>query len=325
MTAMPNATIHSFVIPCFSNHRRRGWFLYVCLVGFLVVTNVSAFEEVPCDAKGEWKGQEKAGSKGGDKKADRRNKSPQARVKHGGPGVGRNFKVLDVNGDGFLSFEEFSQSARLSRIDEDKRRKLFDFLDRNEDGKIHTRELRHHEPRWLVSLRKAFNQLDTDQSRGLDFDEFSKAPQLPEMEERDLKRIFKRLDRNNDQSIDRSELKGPGGPGGPKGGLRIDLKKYDTNQSGGVDFDEYSRMPWMGRIPEDRRKKLFEKLDRNKNGEISPEEVKAAWSAHGKCGPPHGRPHRGGPPHQKLPHDGLRPRGKGAPEGGIDADSVEEM
>jgi Ca2+-binding EF-hand superfamily protein len=218
----------------------------------------------------------------------------------GRPSMGKHdFKALDKDGDGFLSFEEFSQSERLLRIDEEKRRKLFDFLDRNKDGKLHMRELRPAVPRWMSSVHKEFDRLDVNKSGSLDFVEFSKASQIAKMDERERRKLFKRLDRNKDQAIQRAELRGPGGPGNSrehKAHPKIDFEKYDTNQSGGLDFDEYSRLPWMSRIPEERRKMIFEKLDRDKNGEISPEEVKSAWADRRKHGPPsHARPHRNKP------------------------------
>jgi len=235
-----------------------------------------------------------------------RNKGGGKAPHHGGsgrlarPGMGgHDFKALDKDGDGFLNFEEFSQSERLLRIDEEKRRKLFDFLDRNKDGKLHMRELRPAAPRWMSSLRKEFDRLDVNQSGSLDFVEFSKASQIAKMDERQRQKLFKRLDRNKDQSIQRSELRGPGGPGSyreHKAHPNIDFGKYDTNQSGGLDFDEYSRLPWMSRIPEERRKMIFKKLDRDKNGEISPEEVKFAGADRRKHGrPSHARPHRNKP------------------------------
>ena len=241
-------------------------------------------------------------------------KPAHAGPKHGGSGMGRNFKALDEDGDGFLSFEEFSKSERLSRMDEKKRRKLFDYLDQKKDGKLHTRELRPHPPYWVVALRKEFRRWDADQSGGLDFEEFSKVPQISKMGERERKKMFKRMDRNKDQLIQRAEIKGHGGPGSRKGCPKIDFKKYDTNQSGGLNFEEYSKIPWLGRIPEDRRKMLFQKLDRDHDGEISAKEVKATWAARHKHGPPpHARPHRGSGTRKKSSDDGSNPpHGKGS-------------
>lgn len=213
--------------------------------------------------------------------------------------MGVDFKTLDADEDGFLSFEEFSQSPRLARIDVKKRLKLFNYLDRDKDGKLQMRELRHQPPQYMQTLRKDFKRLDVDESGGLDFLEFSKAMQLSKMDEAELRLIFKRLDRNKDGSVQRSELKGKLGPGGGKGPHHIDLKKYDVDASGGLDFEEFSKLPWLGRIPEGRKKRLFQKLDQDNNGEVSPKEVRAVWADRRQPGPPHRR--RGGPEDSDSP------------------------
>ena len=232
---------------------------------------------------------------------------PHGKFRHGGRNMGVDFKTLDADGDGFLSFEEFSQSPRLARIDVKKRRKLFNYLDRDKDGKLRMRELRHQPPQYMQALRKDFERLDVDGSGGFDFLEFSKAPQLPKMNEAKLRLMFKRLDRNKDGHIQRSELKGRFRPGGGNGPHHIDLKKYDVNSSGGLDFEEFSKLPWLGRIPEGRKKKLFQKLDQDNNGEVSPEEVRAVWADRRKSGPPH----RAMPNSEKRSHH--KPSGRGGP------------
>jgi Ca2+-binding EF-hand superfamily protein len=231
---------------------------------------------------------------------------------HGGNGVGRNFKVLDLDGDGFLSFEEFSKSKRLVRMPEVKRRKLFDYLDRNKDAKLDLRELRPAPPSWMVALRKEFSRLDKDQTGALDFVQFTKSSQIAKMNKGDQIRLFRRLDQNKDQRIRMKELSKIRHRGCPE----IDLKKYDTNRSGGLDFDQFSKIPWVSRIPEERRKKVFGKIDLDKDGEISPREIRRSWGARRKHGPPRARPHgpHYGPPHGRSPHGkplrGKPPHGK---------------
>lgn len=250
-----------------------------------------------------------------EKKRPRHDKGKGGGSAHRGPGMGKDFKTLDVDGDGFLSFEEFSQSERLSRIEEPKRRKLFSYLDRNKDGKLDMSELRPSAPRWVSWLRKDFDRYDVDKSGGLDFEEFSKFPRVSEMEERERQRAFRRLDRNKDQVILRSDLKAMDG-GRHHGPPNMDVKKFDEDQSGGLNFEEYSKMQWVSRIPKDRRKILFEKLDLNQDGEISSEEVKAAWAKRRKHGPPYrGKSRRG--PHQqgKPPHEGDPGSGPPQPSG----------
>ncbi len=205
------------------------------------------------------------------------------------------FEAVDANKDGVLTFEEFSQMGRLTKMDEPKRRKLFDFLDRNKDGKLHLRELQPREPSWLAPLRKGFATFDADKNGGLDLKEFSQCPQIAHKGEEVALRIFTRIDHNKNKRIERFELKWSGGP---RARPPIDFAKYDSNTSGGLDFEEYSKLPLMEKIPEARRKKLFDRIDADKSGEISAGEVKAAHKRH-----------RHPPSHGKSPHG---PRKDGA-------------
>jgi len=258
--------------------RTRVWLLAVCGVWVLLFSSASASGDFPC-AEGPEGRKAKRSHRGGG---------------HGGPSMGKsgkNFKVLDTDGDHFLSFEEFSKSERLSRMDEEKRRKLFNFLDRNNDGKLDLRELRPQQPPWLSSLRKEFARLDINQTGSLDFTEFSRASLISELPEWQRKKIFKRLDHNRDQQIRRSDIKGFSGSGDRWACPRIDFKKYDTSKSGGLNVEEFFKMPWVSRLPEDRRKRLFQTLDKNKDGEISPDEVTAHWAARRKHGPSHAGSH----------------------------------
>lgn len=188
-------------------------------------------------------------------------------------GRGSNFKSLDTDTDGYLSFEEFSASERLARIEEEKRRRLFNFLDRNKDAKLEEKELKPRDHGWLSGLLKDFRRLDRDQSDALDLAEFSQAKEVAEKEEDARVAIFKRIDRNKDGVIQREELKGSGRS---KSRHDLDFKKYDTNDSGGLDYAEFSKLPFVGRLPDERRRAHFDRIDTDNNGEISRDETRAA-------------------------------------------------
>lgn len=204
------------------------------------------------------------------------------------PGGGRaghsGFNQLDSNQDGVLSFEEFSKSGRLAGLDVEKQRRLFDFLDRNNDGMLQRHELRPREPRLVGYLRNHFERLDTDQNQSLDFAEFSKAKPLAKKTQAERERMFKRMDADGNGKLEPSELKPPRARG-PR--PRLDFKKYDADGSGGLNFEEYSKLPFVRRFPEERRKKHFERIDRDGSGEISMDEIRAAHRHR------HHRPHRG--------------------------------
>lgn len=216
--------------------------------------------------------------------------------------VGRDFKALDADSDGQLSFEEFSKSERLKRIDQKKRKKLFSYLDKNEDGQLHLSELKPPPPRWMVGLTKDFNALDADKNKGLDFFEFSKSPHMAKFNEDDRTRMFKSLDRNKDQRIQLDEISGHPGHKLRRPHGEIDLKTYDANQSGGLDYEEYSNLPWREGFPDEIRIKIFKKMDLNNDGEVSPDEIHQArrrLSIHGRPRAPRGEKGPGKRPENK--------------------------
>ncbi|BDS05535.1 hypothetical protein NT6N_05750 [Oceaniferula spumae] len=213
---------------------------------------------------------------------------------------GPDFKALDADQDGALNFEEFSSSERLAQLDEEKRRRLFNFLDRNKDGKVQQSELKPRAPHWLTGLAKDFNELDADKNGTLALDEFSKAKGLEKKEAAELEKSFQRLDRNKDGMLQRSELKSHLGS---RPRPEMDFKKFDTNQSGGLDYEEYSKLPFVVRFPDDRRQKHFKRIDSDGNGELSPAEIHDAHKRH--HGSPRGDRER---PHDR-PSDGARRKG----------------
>ncbi|NWK56092.1 EF-hand domain-containing protein [Verrucomicrobiaceae bacterium N1E253] len=268
--------------------------------------------------------QEKA-REGDGRGAERKGGKPRpGQDRPGRPDASIDFKALDLDGDGFLTFEEFSQSPRLARIDDQKRRRLFSYLDRNKDGKLDMSELKPKPPRWTKSIEDEFDQHDTDKSGAIDYEEFSKISFFAKMEDAERRRMFRRLDRNQDQKIQKGEVKrAMHGPG--RGMPHLDIHKYDTNQSGGLDYSEYSSMPWVDRIPEERRKLLFERLDVDGDGEIKPEDIRRAHDRMRRHGPHpnEAKPRRGKGPHGKGPstpgdkRGGGRPGAQGGPKGGV--------
>ena len=204
----------------------------------------------------------------------------------------KDFKTLDKDGDRSLTFEEFSATPRLSRMNEKQKRRIFKFLDKNGDGKLHILELRPKLPRWIVEVIKNFDQYDNDGSKSLTIKEFFKIPALIKWDAQKKQRVFNRLDRNKNGEIEIKELK--------KAQLKrmispcINLKEYDLDSSGGIDFEEYSKMPWIRRVPENRRKKLFDNLDLNNDGVITSDEIRKVWKERRKHGSSNFSPHGGG-------------------------------
>ena len=191
---------------------------------------------------------------------------------HRGADYLRAFKEADVNKDGFLSIEEFSKMKRLARFDEAKKKRLFAYLDKNQDGKLHHRELHPQGPGRFSQIIKNFPRLDVDGSGGLSIDEMSKAPIFKKVAGEHLKRLFNKLDKNKNQELEKSELVRASQRGRPM----IHFAKHDKDKSGGLSFEEYSAIPFMNRISLEKRKKIFDRIDVNGDQELSADEIRKA-------------------------------------------------
>lgn len=233
-------------------------------------------------------------------------RSPQAGFA-GGPGMGRErfeaFKQADADDDRKLSFPEFSGMQRLAGLDEPGRRKLFDFLDRDQDGFLQMSETRPREPRWMSVAQNEFDRLDVDGDGALSAAEFAELPRL--LEKKKMPFLFKKMDRNQNDKIERDELR-------PlhQASMRpeIPFARHDANASGGLDYEEYSSMPWMLKWPEPRRKNFFDKVDTDGDGEISEAEIRNAHMKREKHGFKHQRHQHGKPPHKHaIPDAGKQP------------------
>lgn len=134
-----------------------------------------------------------------------------------------------------------------------------------------------------------WEKADSNHDDKISKDEFFALPRIAKIPEEKRNNIFTRVDKNADGFITKEELPkppydGPPPDGGPRG-MGLKLKDLDTNQDKKISFDEFQADPMITKLPEPRRKKIFERMDRNHDGFLSPED----------------RPKDGPPPHDKMP------------------------
>ncbi len=207
------------------------------------------------------------------------------RPRHGG-GPGAFLRTADKDGDGAVSRGEFSSLERISRLPEEKRRQIFERLDKDGDGLIRKEEL--PKPPRDGGERGPFGlgQLDTNGDGSVDFDEFLKGPFAQRLPEERRRPFFDRLDRNGDGRLSPEDR--PKG-GGPRDGRRPEhpdpealFSRLDQNNDGFLDFAEFRKAPWIERLGEDAQEDRFEKLD--KNGDLKLDRGEMAGPK--KDGPP---------------------------------------
>lgn len=215
--------------------------------------------------------------------------------RHWDKGPDEMWKKVDKDGDGFLSFEEFSAMPRIDKLPEEKQKNLFSRLDKDGDGKLGRQEL------WRLGRHpdggrpmKRLWELDVDKSGGVSLEEFKAGEMFKRLPPEKIEELFRKLDTDGDGLItpkdrpkppfkrpdgkgpDRPDRFGPDGkpdgPRGPKNGKGGVNWKLDENRDGVITFEEFRRGPAIAKLSEDEQEDRFEKLDRNKDLKITRED-----------------------------------------------------
>lgn len=117
----------------------------------------------------------------------------------------------------------------------------------------------------------AWKKIDANQDGRLSYDEFIKLERVGQIPADKQKLIFERLDKNADGNIQPNELQFM--PDQDKRQPMLpNLREIDTNQDMQVSFEEFVKSPVVSRFPEERQRKIFEKLDQNGDGFLSPKD-----------------------------------------------------
>lgn len=140
----------------------------------------------------------------------------------------------------------------------------------------------------MRGMMEMWKKADTNGDGFISLEEFGAMERIGRLPEEKRAEIFKRFDKNGDGKIGPDEM-----PRRPQGGMPP-LSQVDANKDGRIVFEEFRNLSFVTRLPEERQRALFERMDTDKDGALTPEDR-----------PPGGRPHEGGPP-----RDGNR-EGKG--------------
>lgn len=172
----------------------------------------------------------------------------------------------DKNADGFISREEAAGHPMLE--------KHFDMIDTDKDGKLSQAELQAArqamQDRRKQALEAKFKAADTDGDGALSRAEAEKALQPR------IGKMFETADANKDGKVTREELqaahKGPSGAHRDKADKHF--KAADKNGDGAVSREEADAASKLHLA------QWFDKLDTNKDGKLTLEELKTGKESH---------------------------------------------
>jgi Ca2+-binding EF-hand superfamily protein len=120
-----------------------------------------------------------------------------------------------------------------------------------------------------------WKKADVNNDRQLSREEFVQLPRISQLPPDKQEKLFAHLDKNNNNVLEPDEMiPGPGGNGGNPEETKkrpfLRLAEMDKNGDKKIEFDEFVQSPFIAKLPAERQKKMFEIMDRNKDGVLSP-------------------------------------------------------
>lgn len=112
-------------------------------------------------------------------------------------------------------------------------------------------------------MMEIWKKADTDGDTFITPTEFAAMERPGRLPEEKRAELFKRFDKNSDGRIGMDEI-----PKRPPGGMP-NLEKADLNKDKRIDFEEFKTLDFVKRMPEDRQKGMFKKMDSDGDGVLT--------------------------------------------------------
>jgi len=123
-----------------------------------------------------------------------------------------------------------------------------------------------------AALRDGWKEADTDGDGKISRAEFEAMPRIQGLPEEKREHLFARLDKDGDGFISAEER--GGGMSGPRGRENPiqRLADLDTDGSGGISFEEFKAGAFFKKLPLEKQKEMFARLDTDGDGQLTPKD-----------------------------------------------------
>jgi Ca2+-binding EF-hand superfamily protein len=115
-----------------------------------------------------------------------------------------------------------------------------------------------------------FKRVDTNRDGKISKEEFFASPRLANLPKEKREAIFARLDTDGDGFLGREEIRQMRHDAERR--AKDEFRELDADKSGGLNFEEFSKGKFFGKLPEERRKQIFARMDTDGSGEINAED-----------------------------------------------------
>lgn len=140
------------------------------------------------------------------------------------------------------------------------------------------------------AMEEMWKKADTNGDGFISAEEFAAMDRPGKLSDEKRAEIFKRIDKNGDGRIGPDEM-----PKGRPEGMPP-LEEVDFNKDGKIEFSEFQKLDFVARMPEERQRGLFARMDRDGDGFLTPKDrPQREGRRDGKGGGPDGRGQRHSP------------------------------
>lgn len=125
----------------------------------------------------------------------------------------------------------------------------------------------------LRDFAETWKTADADGDGSISRNEFDAMPRIQKLPVPMRDKLFTRLDKDGDGKLSRNEIEGFGR--NRDAGQRPPMKRLwelDSDKSGGISFDEFEQGELFNKLPPERQRALFDRLDTDGDGLITPKD-----------------------------------------------------